>query len=42
MKNYTRKLGKVIQIDENQIQEPLGEPAYHYRLFGFGIGKRVD
>jgi putative transposase len=25
MKKYTRKLGKVIQIDENQIQEHLGE-----------------
>ena len=25
MKKYTRKLGKVIQIDESQIQEHLGE-----------------
>ena len=25
MKKYTRKLGKVIQIDENQIQVHLGE-----------------
>lgn len=25
MKKYTRKIGKVIQIDENQIREHLGE-----------------
>ena len=25
MKKYTRKLGEVVQIDENQIQEHLGE-----------------
>jgi putative transposase len=25
MKKYTRKLGKVIQLDENQIQEHPGE-----------------
>ena len=25
MKKYTRKLGKVIQIDETKIQEHLGE-----------------